>query len=120
MTQPLRHDGVSIARPLWLLAELTYACPLQCPYCSNPTEMAQIGAELTTDDWFKVLREARKLGAAQLGLSGGEPLARRAARSCMICSADGIGVVMALSFGGSWRNQAGCVVSMDGRWEKSA
>ena len=77
MTQPLRHDGQTTARPLWLLAELTYACPLQCPYCSNPTEMAQIGAEMTTDDWFKVLREARELGAAQLGLSGGEPLVRR-------------------------------------------
>ncbi|RJS91663.1 pyrroloquinoline quinone biosynthesis protein PqqE [Salinisphaera sp. Q1T1-3] len=76
MTQPLRHDGTTPARPLWLLAELTYACPLQCPYCSNPTEMAGIRAEMTTDDWFKVLREARSLGAAQLGLSGGEPLVR--------------------------------------------
>ena len=22
--------------PIGLLAELTYRCPLQCPYCSNP------------------------------------------------------------------------------------
>src|SRR5438874_275538 len=27
-------------RPLWLLAELTYKCPLQCPYCSNPLDFA--------------------------------------------------------------------------------
>ncbi|MEJ6654595.1 MAG: pyrroloquinoline quinone biosynthesis protein PqqE, partial [Pseudomonas sp.] len=27
--------------PLWLLAELTYRCPLQCPYCSNPLEFAE-------------------------------------------------------------------------------
>src|SRR5690606_40245346 len=29
-----------------------------------------------TGDWLRVLREARALGAVQLGLSGGEPLAR--------------------------------------------
>ncbi|CAJ0994309.1 PqqA peptide cyclase [Sodalis praecaptivus] len=27
--------------PLWLLAELTFRCPLQCPYCSNPLDFAQ-------------------------------------------------------------------------------
>ncbi|GAB3676920.1 pyrroloquinoline quinone biosynthesis protein PqqE [Salinisphaera aquimarina] len=77
MQLPQRHDGETPARPLWLLAELTYACPLQCPYCSNPTEMSQIGREITTEDWFKVLRQAREMGAAQLGLSGGEPLVRQ-------------------------------------------
>ncbi|RME35979.1 MAG: pyrroloquinoline quinone biosynthesis protein PqqE [Gammaproteobacteria bacterium] len=63
-------------KPLWLLAELTYACPLQCPYCSNPVDMANYTRELTTEEWFKVLREARELGATQLGFSGGEPLTR--------------------------------------------
>jgi pyrroloquinoline quinone biosynthesis protein E len=63
--------------PLWLLAELTYACPLQCPYCSNPVELAKIKQELATDTWLRVLREARAMGATQLGLSGGEPLLRR-------------------------------------------
>jgi len=63
--------------PLWLLAELTYACPLQCPYCSNPVDFARIKNELDTDAWIRVLREARELGAAQLGFSGGEPLIRR-------------------------------------------
>ncbi len=29
--------------PLWLLAELTYRCPLQCPYCSNPLDFAREG-----------------------------------------------------------------------------
>jgi len=77
MELPTRHDGQTPARPLWLLAELTYACPLQCPYCSNPTEMSEIGREISTEDWFKVLREARAMGAAQLGLSGGEPLIRK-------------------------------------------
>ena len=62
--------------PLWLLAELTYACPLQCPYCSNPVEMANYKKELSTEDWIRVMREARKMGATQLGFSGGEPLTR--------------------------------------------
>ncbi|MGR9090133.1 MAG: pyrroloquinoline quinone biosynthesis protein PqqE [Gammaproteobacteria bacterium] len=63
-------------KPLWLLAELTYRCPLQCPYCSNPIEISKFRDELTTDEWIRVLREARKMGATQLGLSGGEPLVR--------------------------------------------
>lgn len=62
--------------PLWLLLELTYRCPLHCVFCYNPTDFAHIGAELDTADWIRVLREARALGAVQLGLSGGEPLAR--------------------------------------------
>ena len=63
--------------PLWLLAELTYKCPLQCPYCSNPTDIARYDNELDTDDWLRVLREARAMGSTQLGFSGGEPLIRR-------------------------------------------
>lgn len=62
--------------PLWLLAELTYSCPLQCPYCSNPIDMANVKNELSTEDWKKALKEARKMGATQLGFSGGEPLTR--------------------------------------------
>ena len=62
--------------PLWLLLELTYRCPLHCVFCYNPTNLAQTGAELATEDWLRVLRQARELGAVQLGLSGGEPLAR--------------------------------------------
>ncbi|MGH8323204.1 MAG: pyrroloquinoline quinone biosynthesis protein PqqE, partial [Steroidobacteraceae bacterium] len=62
--------------PLWLLMELTYRCPLHCVFCYNPTDFATTGPELETQDWLRVLREARALGAVQLGLSGGEPLAR--------------------------------------------
>jgi pyrroloquinoline quinone biosynthesis protein E len=62
--------------PMWLLCELTYRCPLHCAFCYNPTDFTKIGPELDTEDWFRVLREARALGAVQLGLSGGEPLAR--------------------------------------------
>ncbi|PYY66169.1 pyrroloquinoline quinone biosynthesis protein PqqE, partial [Pseudomonas jessenii] len=66
-----------VGLPLWLLAELTYRCPLQCPYCSNPLDFAEQGKELSTEQWIKVFREAREMGAAQLGFSGGEPLVRQ-------------------------------------------
>ena len=63
--------------PRWLLAELTYKCPLQCPYCSNPLDYAAHKSELNTEDWKRVLTQARKMGAVQLGFSGGEPLTRQ-------------------------------------------
>jgi pyrroloquinoline quinone biosynthesis protein E len=69
-------SSLAPGKPLWLLAELTYRCPLQCPYCSNPLDFARHKTELDTADWIRVLREARKMGAAQLGFSGGEPLLR--------------------------------------------
>lgn len=67
----------SIKAPLWLLAELTYRCPLQCPYCSNPLEFAKENEELTTEQWVSVFRQARAMGSVQLGFSGGEPLTRK-------------------------------------------
>src|SRR5690554_6085913 len=66
----------AISSPLWLLAELTYKCPLHCAFCYNPTNYAQNQNELSTAQWVDVLRQARALGAAQLGFSGGEPLQR--------------------------------------------
>ena len=77
-------------RPLWLLAELTYACPLQCPYCSNPLDFARTRGELTTEQWLRTLGEARRLGAAQLGFSGGEPLVRRDLEE-LVAEARGLG-----------------------------
>jgi pyrroloquinoline quinone biosynthesis protein E len=64
-------------RPFGLLAELTYGCPLSCPYCSNPLNLADYRDELTTAEWQRVLTEAQELGVLQLHLSGGEPLLRR-------------------------------------------
>lgn len=86
-------------RPYALLAEITYRCPLHCPYCSNPVaaslpatpklreggceapRRSQGGGysngELTTEEWKRIIREAAGLGVLQIGFSGGEPLARR-------------------------------------------
>ena len=67
-----------IGPPLWLLAEVTYRCPLHCVFCYNPVDFAKTerADELSTADWLRVLREARALGAVQCGFSGGEPLVR--------------------------------------------
>src|SRR4030095_8150654 len=80
---------MTVLRPYALLAEITYRCPLHCPYCSNPVAASLCEAprppqgggysngELTTEEWKRVIREAAALGVLQIGLSGGEPLARR-------------------------------------------
>ena len=80
---------MTVPRPYALLAEITYRCPLHCPYCSNPVAASLCEAprrpqgggynngELTTEEWKRVIREAAALGVLQTGFSGGEPLARR-------------------------------------------
>src|SRR5438067_1571264 len=92
-------SGMTNPRPYALLAEITYRCPLHCPYCSNPiavhnrnleggfpvtpgkTGLQELAppcnAELSTDEWKRVIRDAADLGILQIGFSGGEPLARR-------------------------------------------
>lgn len=71
--------AVAVAHPLLLVAELSYACPLRCPYCSNPTSIVgnRRSEELDTADWSRVFGEASRLGVLQLALTGGEPLLRR-------------------------------------------
>lgn len=68
--------ALTLNPPFWLLAELTYRCPLHCVFCYNPVNYASIDGELGTEEWMRVMAEARELGAAQLGFSGGEPLMR--------------------------------------------
>ncbi len=65
--------------PLSLVAELSYQCPLHCPYCSNPLDIGRDSyrRELETEDWQRVLRQAAALGVLQLALTGGEPMLRR-------------------------------------------
>lgn len=68
---------MSAVPPPWaLLAELTHACPLRCPYCSNPLELTRRSRELSTAQWQDVMRQAGDLGVVQTHLSGGEPLVR--------------------------------------------
>lgn len=68
---------MTVPPPIAMLAELTHRCPLSCPYCSNPVELTRAEAELSTEDWARVFREAAGIGVLQLHLSGGEPASRR-------------------------------------------
>ncbi len=70
------NDGLALL-PMSLLAELTYRCPLKCPYCSNPLELARYRDELDTESWVRVIAEAAELGVLHVHFSGGEPLIRR-------------------------------------------
>jgi len=63
--------------PLWLVVELTYKCPLKCPWCSNPVDFDRYRNELSTEEWKDLLREGRRLGSLQLGFTGGEPTLRK-------------------------------------------
>jgi pyrroloquinoline quinone biosynthesis protein E len=77
-------------RPYLLLAEVTYRCPLHCPYCSNPVDQAG-GPELSTTEWTRVIAEASKLGVLHVGFSGGEPL-QRADLAALVSSARSAGL----------------------------
>src|SRR3954470_7987600 len=68
-----------LPRPSTLIAELSYQCPLHCPYCSNPVDIGgeRYRGELEPEHWLRVFEEARRLGVLQLALTGGEPMLRR-------------------------------------------
>lgn len=78
-------------KPYALLAELTYACPLHCPYCSNPVALQNYRDELATDEWHRVFGEAADLGVLQVHLSGGEPMQRHDIVDLVQC-ANGLGM----------------------------
>jgi PqqA peptide cyclase len=69
-------NGDAEYRPYTLVAELTYRCPLQCLYCSNPLDYPRHREELDSDTWLRVFREAEAMGVVQVNLTGGEPLLR--------------------------------------------
>lgn len=62
--------------PLNLIAELTYRCPLQCPYCSNPLDFRDRRERLDAGQWGETFEAAAELGVVHLGLTGGEPSTR--------------------------------------------
>jgi len=68
---------MTVPEPLNLIAELTYRCPLQCPYCSNPIDWRAHRDSLSADDWGRVFDESAALGVVHVGLTGGEPSVRR-------------------------------------------
>lgn len=63
--------------PVAMLAELTHRCPLKCPYCSNPIDLARRSEELSTEEWVDVFQQAAAMGVLHVHLSGGEPASRK-------------------------------------------
>jgi pyrroloquinoline quinone biosynthesis protein E len=84
----LNLDGQG--NPVWLLLELTYKCPLKCAFCSNPTDLDNHPDELSTNEWKQVIRDARDMGAMQIGFSGGEPTLRKDLEE-LVAEANGLG-----------------------------
>jgi PqqA peptide cyclase len=84
----LSLDGLGM--PLWLVIELTYKCPLKCPWCSNPVDFDRYRNELSTEEWKEVLRQGRRLGSLQLGFTGGEPMLRNDLEE-LVAEADHLG-----------------------------
>src|SRR6218665_3009809 len=62
--------------PPWLLGRVASPGPLHAPFCSTRDDYMPPPQELDSAQWRQVLSQARALGPAQLGLSGGEPLLR--------------------------------------------
>ncbi len=73
----LKHAMQAVPIPMAILAELTHRCPLKCPYCSNPLELARRSEELSTEAWIDVFGQAAAMGVLHVHLSGGEPASRR-------------------------------------------
>lgn len=67
----------AITAPMSVLLELTHRCPLACPYCSNPLQLAAMGEELDTGQWRQVIAQAADMGCLQVHFSGGEPTLRK-------------------------------------------
>ena len=97
--------SASVSAPLWLLAELTYRCPLHCAFCYNPVDFSSHGRELDTEAWLRVIAEARALGAVQIGFSGGEPLVRDDLET-LVAHARGLGFYTNLITSGVGLNEA--------------
>src|SRR5205809_909402 len=63
--------------PLSLLVEITHRCNFDCVHCYQAHQHKATRSELTTDEWRRVLDEAKALGTFFLTISGGEMLVRR-------------------------------------------
>lgn len=56
-----------------VLLELTYRCNLDCFFCYN--DLGLQGEPLSTDEYFRLLDDLRRMEVLNLTFSGGEPLA---------------------------------------------
>ena len=75
----LEREGLHV--PGFLIASITSSCNLHCAgcysRCSNATNDAPPVAQLTSEEWLRIFREADELGISFIMLAGGEPMIRR-------------------------------------------
>jgi MoaA/NifB/PqqE/SkfB family radical SAM enzyme len=87
----LRHS-LNTVRPYEVAAQLWNTCDQRCIYCRCPEVETEL---LTTEQWYRILRELRRLGTLRIKFQGGEPtlrpdfleICREARRLGMITSA---------------------------------
>jgi MoaA/NifB/PqqE/SkfB family radical SAM enzyme len=84
--------------PVGIKLELTYRCNLSCPFCytDSPARTREQAADLSDDEWRRVVDESLGLGVVEAVVTGGEPLLRRALTLETIerLSAAGVGVTL--------------------------
>lgn len=74
------HHRITDRIPLNVTLEITHRCPLTCAHCYNNLPMADrqaAQAELTVDQYKRLLDELHDLGTFWLLFSGGEAFARK-------------------------------------------
>ncbi|MBN2141968.1 radical SAM protein [Candidatus Woesearchaeota archaeon] len=74
----LSHDSEEpvYAAPIVVHLGITSACNMRCKYCSVRQTYQDI-KELSTAEWKMIIRKLARLGAFQIGLTGGEPTLRK-------------------------------------------
>jgi radical SAM protein with 4Fe4S-binding SPASM domain len=74
------HRRIAARMPLSVTLEMTHRCPLNCAHCYNNLPMADreaANAELTAEEYRRLLNELQRMGTFWLTFSGGEALARK-------------------------------------------
>jgi radical SAM protein with 4Fe4S-binding SPASM domain len=74
------HQRIKERIPLDVTLEITHRCPLTCAHCYNNLPMADreaASAELTLEEYKRLLDELHDLGTFWILFSGGEPFARK-------------------------------------------
>jgi MoaA/NifB/PqqE/SkfB family radical SAM enzyme len=66
-------------RPIGAKLELTYHCNLRCGFCytDSPRRTLARTAEMSDEEWRRIVVETIDLGVIEVVLTGGEPLLRR-------------------------------------------
>jgi MoaA/NifB/PqqE/SkfB family radical SAM enzyme len=66
-------------RPIGVKLELTYHCNLRCGFCytDSPRRTLARTAEMSDEQWRRIVSQAIELGLIEAVITGGEPLLRR-------------------------------------------